>query len=70
MMKHRKPDILVVLALSVGLGVLVTGYAENLFHTDSSAATRQAVDDNARQFSNFSHSELVTKKNKEFRVNN
>ncbi|HHL45484.1 MAG TPA: hypothetical protein ENJ24_02810 [Gammaproteobacteria bacterium] len=69
-MKHRKPDILVVLALSVGLGVLVTGYAENLFHADSSAVTRQPVDDTTRQFSSFSHGEVVTKEHKDFHVNN
>jgi len=35
-MRHRKPDILLVLALSVGLGVLVTGYAQKLFLYDDS----------------------------------
>lgn len=31
-MRHRKPDILLVLTLSVGLGVLVTGYAQKLLY--------------------------------------
>ncbi len=69
-MKHRKPDILVVLALSVGLGVLVTGYAQNLFHSDSPGVTRQPINDHSRQVGNSSHNELVTKVNEGSRVNN
>ena len=38
-MKRRKPDLLVVLALLVGLGVVVTGYTQELLDRQP-AATR------------------------------
>jgi hypothetical protein len=33
MKRHRKPDILVILALVFGLGILVTTYSQELFAT-------------------------------------
>ncbi len=69
-MKRRKPDILLILAFSVGLGVLVTGYAQNFFHHDSSLETSQPASDKTRKFDNSSHGELATKIDKSHRVNN
>ncbi len=40
-MRHRKPDILLVLTLSVGLGVLVTGYAQKLLYHEPSVVTEK-----------------------------
>ncbi len=41
MMRHRKPDILLVLTLSVGLGVLVTGYAQKLLYDEPALVTEK-----------------------------
>jgi len=49
-MKYRKPDILLVLALSVGIGVVVTGSAQSIILGDQSAATaRQQIQEKAVQ---------------------
>lgn len=42
-MRHRKPDILLVLTLSVGLGVLITGYAQKLLYAEPSAAVEKQI---------------------------
>ncbi len=42
-MRHRKPDILLVLTLSVGLGVLVTGYAQKLLYNEPGLVAEKHV---------------------------
>ncbi len=37
-MKRRKPDLMIILVILIGLGVLVTGFTQELSH--SSAADR------------------------------
>lgn len=48
-MKRRKPDVLIVLAVATGLGVLVTGYAQSLFQPAPATEALQQINDNARK---------------------
>ncbi|HFC53635.1 MAG TPA: hypothetical protein ENJ43_04300 [Gammaproteobacteria bacterium] len=54
-MKRRKPDILIILAVATGLGVLVTGYAHNLFPADPANDVLQQISDNARKAGSGDH---------------
>jgi len=38
-MKRRKPDLILLLAIIIGLGVLVTGFTQESAHRDTPAAS-------------------------------
>lgn len=39
-MKRRKPDLMIILAILIGLGVLITGFAQELTHSSSAQYVR------------------------------
>jgi len=43
MMRTRKPDLMWILALIIGLGVLATGFAQDYIRAQQSPAHQQAV---------------------------
>ncbi len=48
-MRRRKPDVLLILALATGLGVLLTGYAQGMLRPDPAEQTMQQINENARK---------------------